>query len=240
MRKGIIFLGLFLIGLFINLSYFVSAVECVDSDGGREYYIYGEVNASNFRDYCKGLVENKDCRQEETGIDECFIPPGGMHRGGAAMLKEWYCENNRMNGVTVVCQIGCENGACIRSEITNENCYDSDMGIRSQIKGTTTWNINGTNYTHMDYCFTESNNVELVSEGYCIMEKDTHSLSSIICEAGCEDGACKHSTVIQENVIYRFKVSIMNFFKKIFPAIQKKQLRQKELMNEKSDKQLFK
>src|SRR3989344_661327 len=106
MRKGVV------IFIFISIaSLFVSGViapshpveieesKCVDSDGGRNYYVKGSIDGNkSYTDsctYCNGL-----CLDDNPGCDSSC--------GG---LIEYYCENNEVKKEIKECE--CGDGVCL-------------------------------------------------------------------------------------------------------------------------------
>lgn len=74
-------------------------VKCVDSDGGIDYYLKGNVFSSTRSD----LIYNDQCMNNTVGT-----------------LREYYCNSNSTVGyVYYNCSNGCENGACVETNFSN-------------------------------------------------------------------------------------------------------------------------
>ena len=125
--------------------------ECIDNDGGKNSFENGTVFYQNrsFEDVCEG----------------------------PDFVQEWYCYNGKPNDISIECDEGCENGACVEEEIV---CEDSDGGKSSFEKGTVFYQ----NQTFEDVC----EGPDFVQEWYCYNGKP-HDVS-IKCDEGCENGAC--------------------------------------------------
>lgn len=73
------------------------------------------------------------------------------------------------------------------------NCFDSDLGIFSEIKGTVTYNRTifgkkySTRYNYTDQCGGK-NKKDILTEYYCI--KGNVASTTIECKSGCDKGAC--------------------------------------------------
>ncbi|MBM3309154.1 MAG: hypothetical protein FJY77_02780 [Candidatus Altiarchaeales archaeon] len=92
----------------------VSAVECMDSDGGENYYVKGTAEDSNMKsytDYCVG---------EE--VREAYCCPDT----GARQDHKYKCPE------------GCSSGACVNKSKTTKPCEDTDSGLDYYKKGTVT------------------------------------------------------------------------------------------------------
>jgi len=74
-------------------------INCLDSDGGKGYYMFGEVtyNGAAFKDSCSSNY----------------------------LLLEHYCENDTLEKTEVTCPVGCENGAC-KLGFYGDLCLDND------------------------------------------------------------------------------------------------------------------
>jgi len=71
----------------------IPIIACTDSDGGKNYYVYGEV------DYGDGTGAADTCNDMEQNV-----------------LIENYCENTVRKWINYECPNGCENGACVKDE----------------------------------------------------------------------------------------------------------------------------
>jgi len=84
--------------------------KCYDSDGGINYYAYGEVGYKNtvYKDYCSGPVLNEQyCRKPTYGSS------------GIVATKKYTCPNDCINGVCFKANI-CNNRRCE----PGENCVN--------------------------------------------------------------------------------------------------------------------
>jgi hypothetical protein len=110
MKRGLI-LNIIILLLIINMLSFTSA-ECEDTDGGKDYYVFGMVtNGSHGKnDYCVSYN-----------------------------LYEQYCENNSMKTEIYQCPNDCDSskGVCF-VETQGNTCADSD-GNNTNLKGTVTY-----------------------------------------------------------------------------------------------------
>lgn len=89
----------------------VVSAECVDSDGGKSFYIRGDI------EYTAGPGI-------AGGSDECE---------SSTLLDELYCDENNFGAHEYYeCPNGCADGVCIEETIT---CIDSDGGIDYYVKG---------------------------------------------------------------------------------------------------------
>ncbi len=165
--------------------------ECIDSDGGKEYYVKGSTNSNN-------LIANDGC--EDDGVT----------------LKEAYCKEGADSAFTsYVCPHGCSNGVCIAGDFGDKPCTDSDGGKEYiYIKGEVTEQlykdeIVSGKVVYSDSCLTlnpdnegnfESEEGQYLSEKYCTEEGKT-SVSKYECPNGCVDGACVKGEGEQEDEI---------------------------------------
>lgn len=95
---------------------------CTDSDGGKNIYKFGNVDASNL-----DLNSDSDLAGEN-GKDFC-LPRPELY---GADLAEYYCQNNEAVKEFVSCPNGCSNGACEEEEIdygSTEVCVIDDKTI---------------------------------------------------------------------------------------------------------------
>ncbi|MBU0472214.1 MAG: hypothetical protein KKF65_06300 [Nanoarchaeota archaeon] len=88
----------------------ISNTTCTDSDGGIQYYTYGECTQCNTNDYsgaCLGTSDN--C--VENSVQE---------------LRECYCQDNHIKTTTYECPNGCEDGACIKEPLKDCETLQED------------------------------------------------------------------------------------------------------------------
>jgi len=166
--------------MILSLSFFVSAKECTDTDGGRNYFK-------------KGITTNMPPEFGGTWTDECV---------SSTRLQEGTC----MEGLgvhTFDCANGCEDGVCVKGEV-KEKCIDTDDGKSYYTKGETLGSTqrieNGIReYQIMSDICVKDNQVPQPGKEYGLFEYfcnkegyvDVTSRDSIyICPFGCEDGKC--------------------------------------------------
>jgi hypothetical protein len=164
--------------------------SCEDSDGGKEYYVKGTVTKGSelFTDECGDII----------------------NEAGNQLLEEFYClDNGEVGSNGMVCPWGCQDGACIVSNLTS--CTDTDNsphydlgsgGLPSDInpenypdlfiKGKTT----ATKGNALDFCNHGGRTSECIgpdcylNEHFCFSDELVGQKSDIVCPNGCEDGAC--------------------------------------------------
>ena len=141
------------------------SARCTDSDGGKNYYVKGEINTPYDENSDGYIIEGNG-----HAIDRC---------ASTTQLNEYYCEDNYGMSVGITCPNECEDGRCIGGEV---ECTDSDGGLNYYVKG----------YVNLaddwDWCL-ETPNGSLLNEIYCI-DSETSGTKSHFCPGGCEDGAC--------------------------------------------------
>lgn len=139
--------------------------KCIDSDGGRDYYVKGAVNSTSVP-----MLQ----------YDTCGAIDGQK-------LHELYCNGSNVQVQPFIdCQYGCSDGACLRAA---PQCYDSDPQDNLYTKGYATIN-NGKTMIY-DQCGYEQGYVSdtMLIQSYC----DGYRLrvnESYNCQYGCSDGAC--------------------------------------------------
>lgn len=152
---------------------FKTQPTCVDSDGGKNYYVKG---------ITVGLAGDGVMT---TRTDMCW--PHNYFNDSYDYVAEWFCwtnpDDNKIYAINTneKCTNGCSNGACLPA------CIDSDGGLNYNLKGTVTYL--GTDYT--DYCgswypgsYKEANLLEFS----CYNNTKRESLYK--CVNGCSNGAC--------------------------------------------------
>jgi len=154
----------------VNLDYNIAYLKileydpCRDTDGGVDFYNYGEVFINGTR----------------RGIDVC----GDWANSN---LLEKYCRGEDYAVEYYNCSSGCIDGACIREE--KIKCVDTDGGKKEFVAGKT---IIGKN-VYYDVCVdSEYVASSEVVEYYCSYDGKTEFIKKdvIFCEKGCLDGAC--------------------------------------------------
>lgn len=185
--KAKILFGIFLVFALMS---FVSAVNCVDSDGGQNYFEKGTITD----DLC---FEDGSCSPTYF-TDKCL---------SSSKLYEAYCLEDRSDwsAIEKVCDSGCVDGACKEGSVqdapTQGTCSDSDGGINYNQKGTLTITEKSSLY---DYC-ADAPSGAYTKRGKYLMEyscaknsfslfgtniEDIFSLQSYECPNGCREGAC--------------------------------------------------
>ena len=103
------------------------ATSCTDSDGGKNYYEFGEVLVnpdtnleSEHADYCSLGYKNKVTECSATQ-DEC-------------LLYEMHCDSNDDSAVAKAfqCPNGCKNGACLQKEMEGYDLSVEDIRIKEE------------------------------------------------------------------------------------------------------------
>ena len=164
--------------------------SCEDSDGGAQYYSKGTVmiNDEEFVDKCKEVIDDL----------------------GKQLLTEWVCgDNSEAQDITFICPWGCEDGACIISNLTN--CIDTDNSPLYDLSFPgLSLEINLDNYPDLfikgKTTAREGNSVDFCNKGgkvnecsgpdcylnehFCFSESLIGQKSDILCPNGCKDGAC--------------------------------------------------
>jgi hypothetical protein len=174
---------------------------CIDSDGGKDYYVKGYVTY-------EGYVLNGELIKE---YDTCV----------GNVLQEKYCPETGIGTIDYSCPNGCKDGACVKQ--MNITCYDSDNSPdylimppndvldmsknpafftkgygRGIYVGSTENLIFGQEpdpntpkpttdpySTYYDYCF----DYKQLNEAFC-MSDGRLGAHSINCPNGCKDGTC--------------------------------------------------
>lgn len=142
------------------------SINCIDDDGGRNYFTFGTVT----KDY------------SYTYNDVCDALTG--------KLMEYYCIDDRNESADYDCPNGCDGNACNSSLYTIDDCIDSDGGKNYFTYGILT---KGTE-PYEDKCQSIQGLSILLKEYYCYKEEDEEEVlvEHVIyqCPNGCENGAC--------------------------------------------------
>ncbi|NOZ81032.1 MAG: hypothetical protein GXP63_05140, partial [DPANN group archaeon] len=101
-------------------------------------------------------------------------------------LRENYCEDGKVKTTEeIVCDNGCEKGACKGAEPTeSDTCQDSDGDNIYNAGYVTGYNGDTGDYTLYDECASETQVLERICQG------DTDSKSYVYCPGQCAEGAC--------------------------------------------------
>ncbi len=149
-------------------------VTCIDSDGGLNYYTFGNITSGD-------LVSSVGIRE-----DICLNNS----------LREMFCYNNLGTPQLYDCPNGCSNGACANTSISvNNTCTDSDGGLNYYVRGQIQLRDLGGNIIASDWddCDEE--------EFFCYENGSAGIVAgNWNCSNGCVDGACVVSSSCQSSV----------------------------------------
>jgi len=138
------------------------ALNCTDSDGGPNYYKYGEVftqqqAAPSVVDSCQGNI----------------LQEGICTEDGRTTTRQYNCPND------------CRNGVCLQNNQTSKICTDCDGSFDPYIKGRIqAYDAGGIYHDVWDQC---SSSKKLI-ENYC--NNNVFGNREVDCPGGCIDGAC--------------------------------------------------
>jgi len=187
----------------------VEDLSCVDSDGGKNYFVKGS---------CEDSFDFLE--------DVCVI---GGSKGW--FLKEVYCEEGRCVYFNYDCLEGCDKGKCVGEIFSEEdvllspdeeeydvsNCIDSD-GDNLNIKGVVEGSVDGEEVVFEDQCILNLGKEENLKVNNCQGEEcllrerlcvaGMYVARDSFCSQGCVDGAC-----IPERSFFS---GILEFFKGLF------------------------
>ena len=148
-------------------------LNCTDSDGGKNYLVYGEITgwdpfAHAYKTYNDVCVDDNQ-------------------------LMEYNCVyTGEIHSQTVVCPYGCSNGACVVPSLHVSSCVDSDGGVSPNqffVNGSVV--VNGT-LVGVDSCVDGS-----VKEWYCTVSNGSGFVQNYCPSLGnyvCSNGACVPGT----------------------------------------------
>jgi len=159
-------------------------IDCVDSDGGLNYYTKGVTKGSEKRIDSEGSIRIEYQIRSDICVKDNQIPQEGMEDG----LFEYYCtedgfvdSTDREN--TYICPYGCEDGACLKEVPPPPTCLDSDGGMNYLEKGKIEGPLMSGTISE-DICVGDS-----VRELFC--NEDNYGEPFLYtCPNGCKDGAC--------------------------------------------------
>ncbi|MBR9702361.1 hypothetical protein GOV13_05570 [Candidatus Pacearchaeota archaeon] len=100
----------------LSLAVFVSA-ECIDSDGGKEYYIKSYAITS--QDSTTLYIQEDVCAELK---GENIVIGHGSCYGSNCYVREGYCDDNIAKHVDFKCLNGCKNGACLEKIDDSKTC----------------------------------------------------------------------------------------------------------------------
>lgn len=153
-----------------------------------EFCLYTGNSQADCNDYAPECLNPTSCYDSEDGIDQ-------FHKGTVStgafdntdycksvyQLLEYYCDSNIRNELTLNCEHGCEDGACL--EESKNSCSDSDdenYFNKGFVEGI---NLYG-DYEYWDHC-----SGDRLYEYTCTADSTSFSISKE-CDYGCHDGAC--------------------------------------------------
>ena len=165
-------------------------LECIDSDGGKNYYVRGY-----------GTGEDENGYYYDNVLEGCInVPfPQGDLVNESDYLAEFYCENNLLKFDIHTCPNGCEEGTCLEGNVTDipeddENyiCQGCSFGDKCYPFG---YRKSG------EYC---SDNLEFVTQ----LGKES------VCDNNfeCKSNVCVNDECVSGNLIQR----IIEWFKRLF------------------------
>jgi hypothetical protein len=136
---------------------------CTDSDGGKNYYVYGRTNDST------GNINTDAC-------------------SSSTQLREAYCANSLSQYEWINCQYGCSNGVCNQAPQNQTNqtnttipCVDPDNGKNYLVAAQCT------DYTLNQY-MTDACSGSMLREAYC--SNNACKYDWVTCTYGCSNNAC--------------------------------------------------
>jgi hypothetical protein len=153
--------------------------ECVDSDNGKNFFVFGSI---------KGYDNHGDFYALNDSCD-------------GNNLTEYFCKNFSIMYTLYNCENGCENGACNSNEtnFTNENlfCEDTDNGLNYFVKG----NCRDFTENLEDACVIGGSKGWFLKEAYC--KNKTCAFLNYDCVNGCSEGRClNQGEASDENVFF--------------------------------------
>jgi hypothetical protein len=182
----------------VNASVSSAAAQesCSDNDGGRNYYQKGTacIGTKCLTDYC---MDSNHVMEYDCGSNQGITSNDG-------------CEHDALGGCSYLCQYGCSDGACQRTNITSPRvvCNDSDGGINIYVAGTTygdTGRLENGIGTSRDYCTDDDRGTAMVDEGQYVHEYTCEGGFVVAytneCPLGCRQDACIRSSSESAQVI---------------------------------------
>jgi hypothetical protein len=142
------------------------AQNCTDSDGGYNFYKYGDVKDAT------GIIYSDICIADLSGLSEFVCGSDSLYTS-----QFHSCVNENMI---------CSQGACVQSA-GDSWCHDTDGGYKFDEYGIVSYSVEGNNYTYADTCAGDFG----VSEGACDNKQWTNQFHSCVNEGKiCSQGAC--------------------------------------------------
>lgn len=151
-------------------SFCLNETTCIDSDGGINPYVKGEVRIKSVNG--TWITISDEC---EVDID-----------AGLSLLKEVTCENNTtLKSRYFICDGWCQQGACINH---TKQCFDSDFENNVHIKGYVT--IDNDTTRIYDVCISNNTLIQYACGGYDEFSRLIYRKPSYECINNCSDGVC--------------------------------------------------
>lgn len=186
----------------------VSAKKCFDGDGGKDFYLKGEVTLGSD-------IKTDFCAARPNAIAFRSNHPGD--------LIEYYCKNDSgYDSIAHACPNGCKDGACnptlddvellepiAESDAVFNPCADSDNGKIHSIKG----RVSGSTInpkTAQDGCVLMGGK-NVLAERYCF-SKDTGAIEYYDCSKegkSCERGMCVAMDPVAESTDLKWLYSVV-------------------------------
>ncbi len=111
----------------------ISEATCTDSDGGINKYVkgttcrklhYGSSTGTDMisckTDMCDGICYSQSTSTNLEEKKDNITPSTPPSNSEAPLVKEYYCENNKIMSKHIHCENGCKNGACVK--VAEEDC----------------------------------------------------------------------------------------------------------------------
>ena len=155
--------------------------SCFDSDGGLDYYV-------------KGFTEGYSELGVYWGASRDFCQ-------NTTLLMEYSCKDGHDYMSSFDCPYGCENGACKQASVTS--CTDSDGYKSFYTKGKAYGRHMGEIKWWEDYCVANNNSVyDFTCRANVYSDSDILDVwaDSLVCPAGCFNGACQRLSLLQPNI----------------------------------------
>jgi hypothetical protein len=154
---------------------------CSDSDGGKNFYVAGEVNSAN-----------KDINNNSTYKDRCYDSTNGINDWSVGyVVREFYCgDYGKVEYEDYTCSGYCYNGACVdvADKGKDFSCVDSGFDINK--KGRVQIFFNDKFLGQVEDSCLDNNTVW----EYSCHDNDPKShyidARDIKCKYGCSDGVC--------------------------------------------------
>jgi len=156
----------------------IGGLVCADSDGGKNYSVYGQT--SGYEPF-----EHKYLNHSDQCLNDDELYEGSCSWTGELKREYVLCANGCGE---LVCVDPAENGNVI-------NCTDTDGGINAGITGIVTGpssSYHSQNWSFTDMCTTVQGGTQTYNvavEGYCSSNGEVNAFW-VNCPAGCSNGSC--------------------------------------------------